>query len=558
MRPLLLIAIVLGAALAPSSASALVAPGRVTVPFMSGQRAGVDPFSVAGVAVAPDGRIVTSGIDAHARRLLLTRVLPSGAPDPSFGGDGIVSLDVPRGQGMYGPFPAAPQLAADGSVYVDSAGPTLSRGEGQQIVITHVLSDGTPDPAFGTGGSAMPGVQSGQMRLVGDGRILVGGLVGQFDAKNLMDPGHATTAVVARLTASGALDPTFGNGGIATVPGNNATTLAALPGGGAAVTTSENTTSRLVELTASGSISPGFNSGAPLNVRGFPDGLLARPGGSVDLLATNRDRKSALLVRLRPDGTADPSFGGGAVAVPDGSLIAGLAGSDLVTSIGSYEPPPGQPFTVTIRRVLPDGTLDPLYGAASGRQFAPPFGGGYGTIGALHALPLVASLDQTGFRGGSVAPRPGGGFVTAGAVGVIQYTGEGEGFEHEDVALAAFGPDLAPDPSFGGAATTPKVTVSVPRQRAVTAAAPRRRYVLARLAVSAPGLCQVSVRARGAVVAKADVPVFSTAAQNAHIWLTKSGRKRLPRAHRAAATARVTCEDLIGSRATATATALLR
>ncbi|MEA2153981.1 MAG: hypothetical protein QOE11_121 [Solirubrobacteraceae bacterium] len=557
-RGLLLTAVAAGMAVMPSPAFALVAPGRVTVPFMTGQREGVDPFAVAGVAVMPDGRIVTSGIAAGARRLLLTRVLRSGAPDPAFGGDGIVSLDVPRDPATYGPFPGPPQVAADGSVYVASAGSARARSEGQQAVVTHVLADGTLDPAFGTDGSATPGVQAGALALTGDGRVLLAGHIGRYDITNLADASATTTAVVARLTAHGDLDPTFGAGGIAPLPGNDAGVPVALPDGGVAVTTSQADTSRLVELGPDGSVAPGFDRGAPLVLPGFAEGLLAHPDGSVDVLSTNRRRTAGALVRIKRDGAIDASFGGGSVAVSDGALIAGPGGSDLVSAAASFEPLPGQPFALTIRRVLADGSSDPSYGGVSGRVFTAPFGGGYGTIGAIHAQPTVATLDQTGFRGGAVGVRPGGGLVVAGAAAVIQYTGEGAGIEHEDVALAAFGPELAADPSFGGPAVAPSVTFSLPRQRAATAASLRRRYVLVRLAVSTPGLCQISVRARGAVVAKADVPVFAVLGQNAHVWLTRSGRRLLPRARRAAATARATCEDLIGSRTTAGATGMLR
>jgi uncharacterized delta-60 repeat protein len=548
----------MGALVVPASALALVAPGRITVPFASGHREGVDPFAVSGVAVMPDGRVVTSGINAGARRLLLTRVLRSGAADVTFGGDGVVSLGVPYQQGTYGPYPGPPQLAPDGSVYVASQGPARTKFEGAQVVVTHLLADGTPDPAFGSGGSSMPGVQGASMALTGDGRILIAGHVGQYDIKNVLNPADTTTAVVARLTANGALDPTFGNGGIVTLPGNDAGAVVALPDGGAAVTTTSNETSQLNEVTADGAIAAGFSHGDPLALAGYPDGLLARPDGSVDLLAVNTQRTAAALLRIRPDGTADPAFGGGAVSVPDGTLIPGPAGSDLITTAGSYEPPSGQPFTVIVHRILVDGTPDPFYGGATGRTLALAFGGGYGTPGAIHAQPQVATLNQTGFRGGSVAVRPSGGLVVAGAAAVIQYTGEGEGFEHEDVALAAFAPDLTPDTSFGGPAVKPTVTFSMPRQRAATAAAPRRRYILVRLTASTPGLCQISIRARGAVVAKADVAAFSNLSQNADIWLTKSGRKLLPAARHVATTATATCADLVESRTAASATGLLR
>lgn len=548
---LLLTVTALAAAAMPSTASALVAPGRITVAFTTGHREGVDPFSVAGVAVMPDGRIVTSGIDAGARRLLLTRVLPSGAPDPSFGGDGIVSLDVARDPAMYGPFPGPPVLAPDGSLYVSSQGPANSNAEGQQMVITHVLADGRLDAAFGAGGTTMPGVQVGDMATMPDGHLLVGGHIGSYSTS-------ADAVAVERLMPNGALDPSFGDHGIVRFPADGVSTLAALPGGGAAVLATRQYTSSLIELRSDGSMAPGFNGGTALTLQGFAHGLLTRPDGAVDLLVSDQSRKAATLWRVRPDGTADPAFAGGAVAVPDGALIRGPGDSDLITGIGGFEPPPGQPFTIAMRRILADGGSDPIFGSGAGRSFAMPFGGGYGTVGAIHRLPIVSTLDQAGFRGGAVALRPSGGFVAAGAVGVIQYTGEGEGFTHEEVALAAFGPDLAPDVGFGGPAVVPAVTFSLPRQRARTAGDPHRRFVVGRLTVSAPGLCQVSIRARGTVVAKANVPVFGTAGVTEHIWLTKSGRKLLPRSRRATATARVVCEDLVQSRTTVNAAGLLR
>jgi len=134
-----------------------------------------------------------------------------------------------------------------------------------------------------------------------------------------------------------------------------------------AVATAAVGTSRLIELSPNGSVAPAFDHGAPLVLSGFPDRLLARPDGTADVLVTDARRMAAALVRVRPDGTGDPSFGsGGAVSATDGTLIPGPAGSDLATGIGSFEPPASQPFTVTIHRILADGTPDPLHGATAG------------------------------------------------------------------------------------------------------------------------------------------------------------------------------------------------
>jgi len=50
---------------------------------------------VGGVALLPDGRIVTAG--SGVDRVMLTRHLADGTPDPSFGMSGIVTLDIGGG-----------------------------------------------------------------------------------------------------------------------------------------------------------------------------------------------------------------------------------------------------------------------------------------------------------------------------------------------------------------------------------------------------------------------------------------------------------------------------
>ncbi|MEM6732030.1 MAG: hypothetical protein AAF658_10775, partial [Myxococcota bacterium] len=128
-------------------------------------------------------------------------------------------------------------LNGDGTLLIDSGGGTdvqrgLAVGPNEEWLLTgsssisgnreaslYVLrSDGTPSGEFGSSGfTALAGpfddIISDSLWL-DDGSILVGG--------TLDDQGQGSTAEMfaARFTAAGALDPTFGTGGIARYAGN--------------------------------------------------------------------------------------------------------------------------------------------------------------------------------------------------------------------------------------------------------------------------------------------------------------------------------------------------
>ena len=118
---------------------------------------------------------------AMCERLDCRTLLAAGQLDPSFGGDGIVTV---------------PDVAVFSDVAVQADGKVVAVGEGANL--WRFLPDGTPNPAFGAGGKADitlgAGASVGRLQLLDDGRMLVGG------------------SVLARVTADGRLDRTFGGG----------------------------------------------------------------------------------------------------------------------------------------------------------------------------------------------------------------------------------------------------------------------------------------------------------------------------------------------------------
>ena len=106
---------------------------------------------------------------------------------------------------------------------------------------------------------------------------------------------------------------------------------------------------------------------------------------------------------------------------------------------------------------------------ASAADVSIPFGDGLASVFAVRREPTVMSLSQSDFFPGRALVRGDGSVVLPGAVGVVQYTGEGAGYEVDRAGVAAVTPDFVLDPSFGGPARPATIAVRVARQRASTA-----------------------------------------------------------------------------------------
>jgi len=165
----------------------------------------------AGVFMQGDGKIVAVGIslDPSATTFPNTvftaiRYNPDGTLDPTFGTGGVSKL----------PFHAegnAAALQADGKILeVGFAVNGVKSNTG--MAVARWNADGTPDSTFGSGGTlvinfgsrSQYGGDAWGVTVQPDGKILVAGMVG-------------TSGAVIRLTPSGALDTSFGSGGVVTV-----------------------------------------------------------------------------------------------------------------------------------------------------------------------------------------------------------------------------------------------------------------------------------------------------------------------------------------------------
>lgn len=155
------------------------------------------------MALQADGKIVAAGDACEDPGLpalrdcdvVVARYDPGGALDVGFGSGGATTIDLGDDAWSRGGGDVA--IQPDGKIVLvaEDAGPVLIR----------LLSDGTLDGTFGSGGLvALPGVRAQALTLQADGMIVVAGDSSAFGQSSTGD------FVVTRVTSAGLLDGSFG------------------------------------------------------------------------------------------------------------------------------------------------------------------------------------------------------------------------------------------------------------------------------------------------------------------------------------------------------------
>jgi len=259
---------------------------------------GGDDESVFGAALQADGKIVLAG-DSHLK-VAVARLKPNGALDASFEGDGkkIFSWGaLGRAQAVV--------VAPNGKILL--AG--FSGPEGGNIQVARLKTNGLLDTTFGTGGKAavdFGGDDFGMaMARQADGRILVAGR------------SSAAGAVVARLRATGTLDPDFDGDGRVTLPGGgSASAVLVQPDrnivvAGNAMGSGVMTVTR---LTPTGALDPTFGAGgtASIDFGSLADlaaGAALQPNGKIVVAGYTQSSEDVAVARLNANGSPDATFG---------------------------------------------------------------------------------------------------------------------------------------------------------------------------------------------------------------------------------------------------------
>ena len=281
------------------------------------------------LSLMPDGRIVATGWaqnSVYDAGFAAARLLPNGAPDPSFSGDGMTRVG-------FGGEAWATDVVVQRSGKVVVAGyaylPGPEPGYGTtKVALARLLPDGSLDPRFSSDGKVLTGVS---------GDAAAAAIVQQPDlrfvvAGSVSTPDYQQRLLLARYLPNGRLDGSFGTGGKV------------------------------------------LGQGAATDVVLLPDGAIVVTGTLGDDL---------MVARYLPDGTIDRSFGvDGVITTPStfasfghihGNAVIVLPSGHLVV-VGGVEgyrgecDAVGMPF---IARYLADGSLDPDFGVRRINPTAP-------------------------------------------------------------------------------------------------------------------------------------------------------------------------------------------
>jgi len=314
-----------------------------------------------GVVVQRDGKVVIAGPVEHDPTavgdaakdtdIALARFDQSGRLDAGFGIAGVVTLDLSTGAAEGTAFrgDSAWGLVKLASEKLLVVGSQVAPGRtDSDFAVVRLNADGTSDTAFASAGTAVVGVSPGVSEVpktaveLKDGRVVVAGYA---NVAGVVSP------VLFRLTTAGALDPSFGDAGIAVRPvlASVGEAYSVVLAGSRLVTTGygKDTAEAKVDLIANGftldgALDRSFGTGGTtrVDVAGEDDrgrNLVALPDGRTILVGSGKPAASnldAMVVTLAADGAqTSPKLydvGGpndaffGVALSPDGSRVAAV------------------------------------------------------------------------------------------------------------------------------------------------------------------------------------------------------------------------------------------
>jgi uncharacterized delta-60 repeat protein len=332
-------------------------PGDLDTTFGSGGKKTVNfggTDAARAVLVQPNGRVVAAGGGGPASSFCVVRLRSAnGTLDPTFGSGGKRVVDLGSDdESVYG---AA--LQPDGKI-------VLAGDSRLQPAVVRLKANGALDTTFdGDGKKLFSWGAIGRVTAVvvaPNGKILLGGFSGP-EGGNIQ---------VARMTAKGALDTTFGAGGIATVD------FGATEFGAAIARQADGRILVAGQSSAGGAVIARLRATGVLDTDFGGDGRVTLPGGgSLSAVLVQPDRNivvagnasgSAMMTvtRLKPDGSLDAAFGSaGTTTVAFGSLANPLGGAarqpDGKIVVAGYTQD-GE--DVAVARLNTNGSLDATFG----------------------------------------------------------------------------------------------------------------------------------------------------------------------------------------------------
>jgi uncharacterized delta-60 repeat protein len=300
---------------------------------------------VRAIALGSGGDIYLAGKSNGGARV--AHFAPDGQPDAGFGAGGVVRFQEVGDR----VFPTLEGLAITPDGGVIAAGSVRTVAGRQEVLLLRIEPDGSLDSGFGSGGAvltpAAPGPRLGPgdanaVALMGDGRIVVAGSTEHSYKRR-------SALFAARYLPDGELDPSFGVQGQSSVAASAIRTLS----------------EESLGVLADGTVVLAGRDYGPQSV-------------------ADRSCVWPVVVRLRPDGSPDPNFGGGPDGAEPGVLDAGPrvgspCGAGAATVLGDG----GVAFTlfgeddasVFAGRLTSDGSPTPGFARPGSAALTPPRGG---------------------------------------------------------------------------------------------------------------------------------------------------------------------------------------
>lgn len=330
------------------------------------------------VALQADGKALAVGTSGG--NFALVRYNLDGTRDATFGADGVVTTDFKGTDTAY-----AVALTSDGKILVAGGSTTFKGGiYRSKLALARYDLGGKLDTTFGNRGTVTTDLGSGScdriyaLAIQADGKIVAAGETNSF-------PG-GDNFLVARYTASGRLDSTFGNGGVVSTDFQAALSVdeardLAIQGDGKIVVAGRTTTVdtgadrfALARYHANGSLDATFGTGGrqitaigpwsdATDVELLADGRIL-VGGSSD--------GNYAVARYLAAGGLDPTFGSGGVStgpeVPEGYFwgtgMALQANGKILVCARVQMVDGSENFGLV--RLNADGSLDATFGTGGG------------------------------------------------------------------------------------------------------------------------------------------------------------------------------------------------
>lgn len=321
----------------------------------------------------PDGKVVLAGYAPGASgegiSFAVARLDRDGTPDATFGQGGRVRVNFGSGNDQA----YAVALQSDGRILVAGFADV---GTNRDFGLARLNVNGSLDASFGTNGKVTTSIGAAADRAYAllvqpDGKIVLGGT---------SDAGSTTGLdfALARYTASGQLDPGFGTGGkvtTAVAKGSTSDTVYALAlHEGRIFAAGGETDFMLAKYTAAGALDTTFGAGGTLaglfrSTVGAARGLaVTRVDGQDRLLLAGNANNDTAAARLNLSGALDPTFGEGgrrviAVSARDWDEASALAvQADGNVVLGGWANDATTTGNFTVLRLTAAGQPDASFG----------------------------------------------------------------------------------------------------------------------------------------------------------------------------------------------------